>query len=152
MTDDQVADLRAELDSCKREIGRLNDEVASAYEKLHAALSGSYERAVRLRTAWRSARIGRAKARQEAADLRTTLSLVGGGLNFVGDHAERVTAQRDQLMTLVCALIDPDDCWFDHNPSCQAHDYLNVKAGEKCPQARAKELLAAIDKTKAPGT
>lgn len=44
---------------------------------------------------------------------------------------------------LLRSLVDGDDCWFDHHGGCQAHGYLSLEPGERCPQAEAKELLAA---------
>lgn len=49
----------------------------------------------------------------------------------------------DQVKQLLRDLTDPDDCWFDHHGGCQAHGYLSLQPGEKCPHAEAKELLAA---------
>lgn len=46
-------------------------------------------------------------------------------------------------LRLIRDLIDPDGCWFDHHGGCQAHGYLSLEPGEKCPQQEAKELLAA---------
>ena len=48
---------------------------------------------------------------------------------------------------LLRSLVDPDDCWFDHHGGCQAHGYLALELGQKCPQAEAKELLSEHDKT-----
>lgn len=45
---------------------------------------------------------------------------------------------------LLRSLVDEDDCWFDHHGGCQAHGYLSLEPGEKCPQAEAKERLAAL--------
>ena len=101
MTDEEIADLRTELDSYKREVARLDDEVASAYRKLHAALSGGYERGLRLRTAWASARMGRAKARKESADLRDALTLVGQSLSLVGERAGQAETERDRLKATI---------------------------------------------------
>lgn len=48
---------------------------------------------------------------------------------------------------LLRSLVNEDDpCWFDHHGGCQAHGYLSLEPGEKCPQAEAKELLAEHDK------
>jgi hypothetical protein len=44
---------------------------------------------------------------------------------------------------LVASLIDRDPCWFDHHGGCQAHGYLSLEPGEKCPQQEAKEWLKA---------
>ena len=48
--------------------------------------------------------------------------------------------ERDYL-SVMADLIDADPCWFDHHGGCQAHGYLSLEPGEKCPHARAKELL-----------
>ena len=45
---------------------------------------------------------------------------------------------------LLEALTDPDECWFDHHGGCQAHGFLSLEPGERCPQAVARELLAAL--------
>ena len=49
----------------------------------------------------------------------------------------------EQAYRLINELVDPDDCWFDHDGGCQAHGYLSLMPGEKCPQAEAKEWIAA---------
>lgn len=54
-------------------------------------------------------------------------------------HKERA----ERALNLIADLVDPDDCWFDHHGGCQAHGYLSLEPGEKCPQQEAKELLAA---------
>lgn len=46
---------------------------------------------------------------------------------------------------LLRSLVDDDACWFDHHGGCQAHGYLLLEPGEKCPQAEAKEILASVD-------
>ncbi len=48
-----------------------------------------------------------------------------------------------KALDLIRDLTDRDDCWFDHHGGCQAHGYLSLEPGEKCPQQEAKELLAA---------
>lgn len=40
-------------------------------------------------------------------------------------------------------FVDSDECWFDHHGGCQAHGYLSLQPGEKCPQFELKEMLAA---------
>lgn len=55
---------------------------------------------------------------------------------------ETITIPVDLLRSLVNK---DDDCWFDHHGGCQAHSYLWLEPGEKCPQAEAKELLAVHD-------
>lgn len=49
--------------------------------------------------------------------------------------------ERDQvrpIRSLLSELVDPDDCWHDHNGLCQAHSLDPAP----CPHARAKTLLA----------
>lgn len=53
------------------------------------------------------------------------------------DHIER-------LHRLIRDLADEDHCWYDHHGGCQAHGYLSLEPGEKCPQQEAKELLEAV--------
>ncbi len=43
---------------------------------------------------------------------------------------------------LLESLVDSDDCWFDHHGGGQAHGYLSLEPGEKCPQQELKDLLA----------
>lgn len=43
---------------------------------------------------------------------------------------------------LLEALVDEDDCHFDHHGGCQAHGYLSLDPGQKCPQRELKDLLA----------
>jgi hypothetical protein len=50
-------------------------------------------------------------------------------------------AELDRALGLLLDLVDEDGCWFDHRGGCQAHGYLSLEPGEKCPQAEAKELL-----------
>lgn len=85
---------------------------------------------------------------KEAANLNATIVLIGSSLNFVGDHAETAKAKLHRVVELLRDLIDPDDCWFDHNGGCQAHGYLRLEPGELCPHADAKELLTILDQPK----
>lgn len=57
--------------------------------------------------------------------------------------APPATPGRD-VAQLVRDLIDPDDCWFDHQGGCQAHGYLSLQPGEMCPHAEAKLWLAGV--------
>lgn len=45
-------------------------------------------------------------------------------------------------LRLVWDMTDDGECWLDHHGGCQAHAYLSLGPGEKCPHAEAKELLA----------
>lgn len=54
-----------------------------------------------------------------------------------------IEAKYRAALNLIRDLVDSDDCWFDHHSGCQAHGYLSLEPGEKCPQQEAKELLAA---------
>lgn len=47
------------------------------------------------------------------------------------------------LLDLIRDLADPDPCWYDHHGGCQAHGYLSLERGERCPHAVAKELIDA---------
>lgn len=44
--------------------------------------------------------------------------------------------------SLLESLVSDDDCDFDHHGGCQAHLYLSLEPGEKCPQQQLKDLLA----------
>lgn len=57
----------------------------------------------------------------------------------VEKHRERA----DKALRVLADVVDRDDCWLDHHGVCQAHGYLSLEQGEKCPQYEAKELLAA---------
>lgn len=46
-----------------------------------------------------------------------------------------------QLRQLIRDMTDPGKCWFDHHGGCQEHGYLDLKPGELCPHAEAKQLL-----------
>ncbi len=63
------------------------------------------------------------------------------------DAAEAAPASVDQLYKLLADLVPLDEdgqdaCWFDHHGGCQAHGYLELKPGERCPVAETRELLA----------
>lgn len=47
---------------------------------------------------------------------------------------------------LLRSLTSEENCWFDHHGGCQAHGYLSLEPGEKCPQQEAKELLAQAER------
>lgn len=55
------------------------------------------------------------------------------------------TPGRKELLALIGDLADEDPCWYDHHGGCQAHGYLSLEEGERCPHAVAKELLAPAD-------
>lgn len=50
----------------------------------------------------------------------------------------------DQIVELLLDLTDPDPCWFDHHGYCQAHGWMATD--RRCPHARAKELLAELNR------
>lgn len=56
--------------------------------------------------------------------------------------AEDLRVEVGRLRDLIRDLADEDACWFDHHGGCQAHGYLSLKPGEKCPQQEARELFA----------
>lgn len=47
---------------------------------------------------------------------------------------------------LLHALVDPDDCDFDHHGGCQMHGQLSIEPGELCPHEEAKRWLARQEK------
>lgn len=51
----------------------------------------------------------------------------------------------DTALRLLGDMVDPDPCWFDHHGGCQAHGYLSLDNGERCPNAEATELLARLN-------
>lgn len=42
---------------------------------------------------------------------------------------------------LLEALVEEEDCDFDHHGGCQAHGYLTLTTEETCPQERLKGIL-----------
>lgn len=46
-----------------------------------------------------------------------------------------------KLFNLLASIVDEDACYFDHHCSFQAHGYISLEQGEKCPQFEAKGLL-----------
>lgn len=64
-----------------------------------------------------------------------------------GKLDERVSTAAGMMVVpieLLEALTDREDCSFDHHGGCQTHGYLSLEPGERCPQAEARELLAAL--------
>ena len=45
-------------------------------------------------------------------------------------------------LELLESLLDDEDCDYDHHGGCQAHGYLTLEKGQRCPQEEARELLA----------
>lgn len=67
--------------------------------------------------------------------------LVNSIVAHVRPDLARLTERLKQAYTLLAELVDTEDCWFDHHGGCQAHGYLSLEQGEKCPQFEVKELL-----------
>jgi hypothetical protein len=61
--------------------------------------------------------------------------------------ASELRTQLATAMTLLRALEDGEPCWFDHHGGCQAHGFLGLQPGEKCPNGAARELLEATAAT-----
>lgn len=61
-------------------------------------------------------------------------------LNEVSALREAIEKARE----LIEELVDPDNCWFDHNGGCQAHGYISLLPGEKCPVRDAKDWLGGL--------
>jgi hypothetical protein len=144
--DSQVEQLRAELDAI-----RTRDETVGGvlYDVVRRCQTGELDEHQAVRAI--DARLihplvaklqeARAKASRGADRRRTGAAQLGS-----------VRAERGRLAQLVRDLTDPDPCYFDHHGGCQAHGYLSLKPGEKCPHAEAKELRheAHIARTRAP--
>ena len=56
------------------------------------------------------------------------------------DEAEVILA----VLELLPSFVDDDPCWFDHHGGCQAHGYLSLEPGQRCPQAELKALLGRL--------
>lgn len=59
--------------------------------------------------------------------------------DYFGVNADPERHRR--ALYLLSCLVDDDDCWFDHHGGCQAHGFLNLSPGEKCPNSEARRLL-----------
>jgi hypothetical protein len=46
-------------------------------------------------------------------------------------------------LELLEALVEDDDCSFDHHGGCQTHGYLSLEPGEVCPQAELKQIVSS---------
>lgn len=74
-----------------------------------------------------------------------------GGLGMALHRSADLNELRDELIAgrkavaLLADLVDADPCCFDHNGGCQAHGYLSLEPGEKCPHERAKQLLVDLN-------
>ena len=86
----------------------------------------------------------RVALRKRAQELIDDVQLIGAqdmtayGLAAAFELVERDVVQ--PLRDLLAQLVDTEPCWFDHD-GCQAHGFLSLEPGEKCPHAQAKELL-----------
>ncbi|MFD9070556.1 hypothetical protein [Streptomyces lasiicapitis] len=60
-------------------------------------------------------------------------------LAILPEHTDRPA----EFTIIVRDLLDPDPCQLDHHGYCQAHSWMC--SGSRCPHARAREVLAAID-------
>jgi hypothetical protein len=49
-------------------------------------------------------------------------------------------SREQKALRLLAELVDPDDCWFDHNGDCQAHGFV-LEPGEICPNMQTRTLL-----------
>ena len=43
--------------------------------------------------------------------------------------------------TLLRAVMEDSECWFDHHGGCQEHGFLDLQPGDVCPNAAARDLL-----------
>ena len=69
-----------------------------------------------------------------------------GGMRGIDIGRARATEDRmeevKRLLELICDLSDGEECEFDHHGGCQAHGYLSLKPGERCPMGEANEIAA----------
>lgn len=59
---------------------------------------------------------------------------------FIAAAPQLVTELADRIESaesLLRALVDADDCWFDHNGDCQAHGFFDGP----CAHEQAKQFL-----------
>ncbi len=56
---------------------------------------------------------------------------------MLADLVPELVAEVEKLRAALSALVDADDCWFDHNGDCQAHGFFDGP----CGHAVAKQLL-----------
>lgn len=78
-----------------------------------------------------------------------TLEHIDAAIAAHRKQAERIAAleqEREQLAALLPCLVDDEVCWFDHHGGCQAHCYLSLQPGEKCPQQELKEVIADLER------
>jgi hypothetical protein len=61
------------------------------------------------------------------------------------EQRDRAIARVDKASSLIRDLTDPEPCHFDHHGGCQAHGYLSLEPGEKCPQQQAKEWTKSLE-------
>lgn len=61
-------------------------------------------------------------------------------------HAEVVADAKllEDAAWCLLSLQDRNECYFDHHGGCQAHGYLSLKPGEKCPQQEITDLAAQL--------
>lgn len=56
--------------------------------------------------------------------------------------ARKQAAALEAATNLIGELTEHDECSFDHHGGCQAHGYLELSPGAKCPQQDAKDWTA----------
>lgn len=145
--------LRPVLDKQTAEIARLREAVAH-YEntltwqttchncaRLLDSCYAETMRAERYKTAWASARIGRAKLREELdcqLCLKSEREQERKRADRAEARAESAETERDEFKSLVRELVDREPCeHFDHHGGCQTHG-----GSTDCPDGRAQALLA----------
>lgn len=66
-------------------------------------------------------------------------------MNHVQAESNALAAEAGlAALRLLGEFVDPDDCWFDHAGGCQAHGFISLTEGERCPNAEARDLLAGL--------
>jgi hypothetical protein len=54
---------------------------------------------------------------------------------------DRLRAENKAQRELLFCLVDSDPCQLDHNGGCQAHGFIFLNPGERCPHERTKKLI-----------
>lgn len=63
---------------------------------------------------------------------------------YEDDEVIEFVRSHPSLHELLAALVDDEECSFDHHGGCQAHGYLSLQPGEICPQHEAKTLVLKV--------
>lgn len=79
----------------------------------------------------------------DGSDARDVLHMLAMDVEPLLSRLAAVERERDEARGLLSKLVDPDQCWFDHNGDCQAHGWTIRTPGGLCGHEQAKRLLIA---------